>query len=141
MQKLSLIPILFSTLFACTADKDAPCEQESITLLGTVHDKDGLPFANANIYATVSDVDDTPDGEVGSETTLAERVTTTSGADGSYSLTVSVGTWIVWAWMEGQEDTGIGGGFACVSEKLQLSDLDCLDLSQDFLMDSCNYDD
>ena len=140
-----IVPLTLLTLLACTGDKDSgideSCEGESVTITGTVFDKDGLPFEGANVRATVSEIDDTPDEEARSVRARTADVTTTSDASGAFSLSLDAGTWSVHAWMEGDEDTGYGGGFGCESEVLELTSSDCTDLSQDFAMDVCNYDD
>ena len=136
------IPLILLTLLGCKGENaEETCEGRSLTITGTVFDKDGLPFEGANVRASVSTTDDTIDEEADSTNARTADVTTTSDASGAFSLSLDAGIWSVHAWMEGDEDTGYGGGFGCESEVLELTSADCSDLSQDFAMDVCFYDD
>ena len=136
-----VISLVFLLLLGCKSE-DESCEGDTLTLSGTVYGMDGNPFEGANVIARGSETDDTPDEEARDAThARTADITTVTDESGAYSLTVSVGDWSVWAWMEGYEDTGISGGFGCESETLLLTASDCTDVSQDFIMDSCHYDD
>ena len=112
MYKLS--PLVLLALLGCTSTEET-CDGESLTITGTVFDKDGLPFEGAHVLARVSTTDDTIDEEAKSTNARKTDVTTTSDASGAFSLSLDAGTWSVHAWMEGDEDTGYGGGFGCDS--------------------------
>jgi hypothetical protein len=135
-----LTPLVLLVLLGCKSAEET-CEDESLTITGTVFDMDGLPFEGANVRASVSATDDTIDEDADSTNARTADVTTTSDSSGAFSLSLDAGTWSVHAWMEGDEDTGYGGGFGCESEVLELTSADCTDLSQDFVMDVCSYED
>ena len=140
-----LLPLLILSSLSCQSEDEPEseaCEESTLTLSGTVYDMSGSPFAGASVIARSADFEDTPDEEARQDARSgAADVTTVADASGAYSLTVSVGEWSVWAWMEGDDDTGYGGGFGCESEVLQLTESDCADVAQDFTMDDCHYED
>ncbi len=140
---LKIAPPILLTLLGCTSETETEsCEGSTLTVSGTVYDLSGSPFVGANILARSTDFEDGPDEEARTKARSGTAdVTTISDASGAYSLTIGVGEWSVWAWMESYEDTGYGGGFGCESEVLQLTASGCSDVAQDFTLDDCYYDD
>jgi hypothetical protein len=145
--RLSAAPVTWCAmgLIGCTS-ADPACEATTITLSGIVYDRDGLPDPDARVVARTSLEDETADQEARGSgarqvSQSSDEVTATTDESGAYTLTISRGNWSVWAWMEGDEDTGYGGGYGCESEVLEVNEEDCDDRTEDLTMDDCHFED